>query len=71
MKTKNEWLVGAEVKVGFVAGLHVHEKVASPGNYRPDGYILSKGQSIYAFVPHNGGLNKCGSFAEAREVICA
>jgi len=69
MKTKQEWQVGAEVKVGFVAGLHIHEKVASPNNYRPDGYILSKGNSIYAFVPHNGGLNKCASFDAAREVI--
>jgi hypothetical protein len=68
--TKNQWLIGAEVKVGFISGLHVHEKVASPGNYKPDGYILSRGNTLYAFIPHHG-LTKCVSFEEAREVIKA
>ena len=65
-KTDNNWQIGATVRVGFVDGMHVHEKVTSPGNYRPDGYILSRGHRIYSFVPHAGGLQRADSFDEAR-----
>lgn len=67
--TRNNWQVGATVRVGFLNGLHVHEKVASPGNFRPDGFILSRGEQVYAFVPHNGGIVKCASFEAARQEI--
>lgn len=69
MRQTQDWQVGAMVKVGFVADLHVHEKVASPGNYRPDGYVLSRGEQVYAFVPHDGGLRRAVDFAEARRII--
>ena len=70
MKTQQDWQVGATVKVGFLNGLHVHEKVASPGNYKPDGYILSKGETVYAFIPHFG-ISKCANMDDARAVIVA
>lgn len=51
---RTEWSVGAVVKVGFVAGLTVLAKVATPGDGLPDAYILSRGSRFYEFVPHNG-----------------
>lgn len=38
--TKQNWTIGSIVKVGFVAGLEVLEKIATPGNYLPDQYVL-------------------------------
>lgn len=68
---RQTWAVGATVRVGFINGLHVHERVTSPGNYRPDGYILSRGEQLYTFVPHDGGIQKAQSFDHAREIIRA
>lgn len=53
--SKQVWEIGQIVKVGFMSGLKVIEKVATPGDYKPDAYILesAKGQR-YEFVPHNG-----------------
>ncbi len=66
---KQTWNVGDTVRVGFVAGLIVAEKVASPRNYRPDGYVLTRGDAIYAFVPHDGGLRRVRDADEARAEI--
>jgi len=67
---RQNWEVGNTVNVGFMQGLEVLEKVASPANWRPDGYVLlgSAGQ-LYAFVPHAGGLKKVRDRAEAVETI--
>lgn len=63
--SKQAWEVGEAVKVGFLT-LIVAAKVATPGDYLPDAYVLTnKGATkFYRFVPHNG-LHACASFAEA------
>lgn len=67
-KSKQDWSVGATVKVGFLT-LIVKAAIATPGDYAPDAYILAnaKGTQLYKFVPHNG-LEKI-SLLEARELI--
>lgn len=64
--TKQNWNIGQTVKIGFVAGLEVLQKVATPGDYMPDLYVLRQPSTgrIYRFVPHNG-LTRCASIAEA------
>lgn len=66
-KSKQEWEVGATVKVGFLSGLIVVAKVPTPGDYAPDAYVLSRGDKWYSFVPHNG-LSGISS-DEAREIV--
>jgi hypothetical protein len=65
---KQNWNIGQTVKIGFVAGLEVLQKIATPGDYMPDLYVLRQQGTgrIYRFVPHNG-LSRCGSVAEACE----
>lgn len=68
MQAKQNWSVGSTVKVGFLS-LVVVAKVATPGDFKPDAYVLAsptKG-TFYEFVPHNG-LNKIEEH-EARELI--
>ncbi|RUR68660.1 hypothetical protein EJP67_16480 [Variovorax guangxiensis] len=68
MKAKQDWTIGATVKVGFLA-LTVIAKIPTPGDFKPDAYVLaspSKG-TFYEFVPHHG-LNKIEPH-EARELI--
>ena len=52
--TKQNWLPGSIVKVGFLS-LMVQAAIETPRNYAPDAYLLSnaKGQN-YLFVPHKG-----------------
>ncbi len=66
-KIKQNWEIGQIVKVGFVNGLVVKEKIATPGDYKPDLYVLWAPSSNrwYSFVPHNG-LTRCYSAEEAR-----
>ena len=54
-KTKQTWLPGHSVKVGFLS-LIVVKAVSTPGDYMPDAYILkNKDESrFYRFVPHFG-----------------
>lgn len=52
--SKQTWEIGQIVKVGFMAGLKVIEKVATPGDWKPDAYILERNGKRYEFVPHNG-----------------
>jgi hypothetical protein len=54
-KTKQDWNIGSTVKVGFLT-LIVKEVELTPGDYKPDAYILSNvaGSQMYRFVPHNG-----------------
>ncbi len=64
--SNNKWEVGQIVKVGFVSGLKIISKVPTPGNYKPDLYVLMQEATnrIYRFVPHNG-LTRCNTLAEA------
>ena len=63
---KQDWTIGQVVKIGFVSGLEIVKKVATPGNYLPDQYVLRQKTTgrIYCFVPHNG-LSRCASIEEA------
>lgn len=65
-KSKQNWEIGQIVKVGFVAGLEVIGKVATPGDYMPDLFVLVQASTkrIYRFVPHNG-LTRCNTLQEA------
>lgn len=66
MASKQNWNVGQIVKVGFVSNLKVVRKIGTPGDYKPDLYVLEQEATgrIYRFVPHNG-LVRCDSIAEA------
>jgi hypothetical protein len=62
--SKQNWQVGAMVKVGFLT-LQVVARVATPGNGLPDQYALkSAAGRFYCFIPHNG-LSRCNSLADA------
>ncbi len=52
--SKQNWQIGELVNVGFLRGLRVVEKVATPGDYMPDAYVLFQSGRWYRFVPHNG-----------------
>jgi hypothetical protein len=56
-KTKQVWEVGEVVKVGFLQ-LRITAKVPTPGDYKPDEYLLcglgANADRKYSFVPHNG-----------------
>jgi len=49
------WEVGESVKVGFLS-LRILAKVATPGDYAPDAYVMCNkaGDKFYRFVPHKG-----------------
>lgn len=67
-RTQQDWNVGSVVKVGFLS-LTVKAAVATPGDFKPDAYILinKAGTQLYKFVPHNG-VEKI-SAAEAAEML--
>lgn len=69
-KTKQDWTVGQSVKVGFLT-LVVCAAVATPGDYKPDAYILSNktADKFYVFVPHNGLQGGFKSQQEAIEAV--
>ena len=64
--TRQSWTIGDVVKVGFVGGLEVVKKVATPGDFHPDFFVLWQPATnrFYAFQPHFG-LSRCDSLAEA------
>lgn len=66
-KPRQSFDLGNVVKVGFVEGLEVIKKIATPGDYRPDFYVLWQAQTnrFYAFQPHRGGLTRCATLTEA------
>lgn len=55
--SKQTWEIGETVRVGFLS-LRVAAKETTPGDYKPDAYILvglgKNEQRRYRFVPHNG-----------------
>ena len=60
---RQDWSVGKTVHVGFLY-LVVLSKVATPGDHKPDAYVLTgRGGQTYSFVPHRG-LNKHPSVEE-------
>jgi hypothetical protein len=65
-RAKQDWQIGETVKVGFVSDLEVIKKIATPGDYRPDIYVLwqAKTNRFYSFQPHFG-LCRYASLAEA------
>ncbi len=58
--------IGETVKIGFVAGLEVIKKIATPGDWKPDFYVLWQADKnrFYAFQPHNG-LTRCADLQSA------
>ena len=56
MKQKQNWTVGQSVNVGFLRGLVVLARIATPGNGAPDEYALAdaNGARYYRFTPHRG-----------------
>jgi len=67
-KSKQSWEVGEMVKVGFLT-LRVMGKQETPGDYKPDAYVLANKDvsKFYVFVPHNGLQGGFTSFNEAIE----
>jgi hypothetical protein len=65
-KSKQIWAVGEMVNVGFMS-LRVLAAQATPGDYKPDAYILTnaKADKFYKFVPHNGIQGGFSSMVEA------
>lgn len=51
--TKQVWTSGSIVKVGFMT-LTVVAAIATPGDYKPDAYIVASKTQAYLFIPHNG-----------------
>lgn len=66
-KSKQVWEVSQQVNVGFLKGLTVIAKVATPGDFAPDAYVLSRGEQFYSFVPHCG-ISKISN-DEARTMV--
>ena len=53
---KQAWQSGQIVNVGFIKGLVVRDKIATPGDHRPDFYTLWQPATNrwYSFQPHYG-----------------
>jgi hypothetical protein len=64
--SKQRWEIEQIVNVGFVKGLVVKARVATPGDGRPDIWALWQPSTnrFYQFQPHLG-LSRVGSLAEA------
>ena len=52
-KSKQDWEIGKEVRVGFLS-LTVVDAKKTPKDGYPDAYLLTNGKKFYAFTPHNG-----------------
>ena len=65
-RSKQVWQIGEQVKVGFMS-LRVMARQATPGDYKPDAYILANARAdkFYRFGPHNGCTGGFSSMAEA------
>lgn len=46
--------IGMTVNVGFMRGLVVTDYRPTPGDYRPDVFVLQLGAKVYEFTPHFG-----------------
>jgi hypothetical protein len=65
-RSKQDWTVGNTVKVGFLS-LTVLAVVPTPGDSKPDAYVLASKTAFYEFVPHNG-LNRIEA-SDAQDLI--
>ena len=67
-RAKQRWEVDQVVNVGFVKGLVVKARVATPGDGRPDIWALWQPSTnrFYQFQPHLG-LSRVDSLTEALE----
>lgn len=67
-RAKQRWEVGQVVNVGFLRGLVVKARVATPGDHRPDIWALWQPSThrFYQFQPHLG-LTRVDSLAQAME----
>ena len=63
---KQAWEVGQIVNVGFIKGLLVKARVATPGECRPDTYALWQPATnrFYNFQPHLG-IVRCDNLEQA------
>lgn len=66
-KAKQAWVIGNTISVGFVKGLLVVARIATPGDGRPDCWaLLQIGTGRwYQFQPHLG-LTRCEDERDAR-----
>ncbi|OAK55016.1 hypothetical protein A3K87_04245 [Variovorax paradoxus] len=64
--TKQDWAAGNAVRIGFLT-LTVVAAIATPGDFKPDAYVLASKTAFFHFVPHHG-LTKIEAY-EARELI--
>jgi hypothetical protein len=65
-RAKQRWEVGQVVNIGFVKGLVVKARIATPGDGRPDIWALWQPATsrFYHFQPHLG-LTRVETLAEA------
>lgn len=55
--SKQSWELGQTVTVGLVKNLRVIQKVPTPGDWKPDKYILESAKGkLYEFIPYHGLL---------------
>jgi len=52
--SKQNWTVGSKVNVGFMRGLLILAVVPTPGDLKPDAYVLASATKYYKFTPHFG-----------------
>lgn len=54
-KSDQDWSIGKEVKIGFMANLEIVSIELTPGDSMPDIYhLVSKTGIKYTFTPHYG-----------------
>jgi hypothetical protein len=51
-KSKQNWSIGSNVKVGFISG--IVKDILQIVDYLPDIYIIERPNALYKFIPHNG-----------------
>ncbi len=53
-RSRQTWTPGSQVKIGFLS-LKVLNVIPTPGDHRPDKYILTDGKgNVYEFTPYLG-----------------
>lgn len=65
-KSKQDWVIGETVKVGFMLLRVLAGPIPTPGNYHADEYALENlnGTKFYRFTPH-AGCYRCDNRNEA------
>ena len=53
--SKQSWELGQTVTVGLVKNLRVIQRIPTPGDFKPDKYILeAMNGKLYEFTPYHG-----------------